>query len=278
VTRDCTSTASAIAFILRGIRKRDRRSENSEARSRQSQLRDSKRPSVVGLIDLATCTGVYDRIAARPRRRHGVRNAREKDPIGFDGGDTNLFAYTVNDPVNLSDPSGVPFGGTIDAGESYGEAALSYADMLTDPNATGYEKAGAAGGGAFSALWTPCTSDSTFAVLTTAAGGAGGLRAAGSKAAGKEFSHWIPDRVLKRSGSQFLRNTFGTSRANGNYVTPMRHYLHDPHRMLRGTTRSGKFPPVGQQLDRVPRVYYGAGGGAAVGGAALASGSGCGCQ
>jgi hypothetical protein len=200
-----------------------------------------------------------------------------KDPIGFDGGDTNLYAYTMNDPVNLIDPSGLLFGGTIDAGEAYGEAALgTYADILTDPDAAWYEKAGAAVGGFFSALWTPCTSDSTFAVLSTAAGGAGGLRAAGSKAAGKEFSHWIPDRVLKRTGSPFLRNTFGTSRANGNYVTPMRHYLHDPHRMLRGTTRAGKFPPLVQQLDCVPRVYYGTGAGAAAGGAALGSG-GCGC-
>jgi len=29
-----------------------------------------------------------------------------KDPIGFDGGDTNLYGYVVNDPVNLFDPLG----------------------------------------------------------------------------------------------------------------------------------------------------------------------------
>ncbi len=29
-----------------------------------------------------------------------------KDPIGFAGGDTNLYGYVVNDPVNLIDPSG----------------------------------------------------------------------------------------------------------------------------------------------------------------------------
>ncbi|MBE0515699.1 RHS repeat-associated core domain-containing protein, partial [Sulfurimonas sp.] len=27
-----------------------------------------------------------------------------KDPIGFDGGDTNLYGYVLNDPVNLIDP------------------------------------------------------------------------------------------------------------------------------------------------------------------------------
>jgi RHS repeat-associated protein len=27
-----------------------------------------------------------------------------KDPIGFHGGDTNLYGYVLNDPVNLVDP------------------------------------------------------------------------------------------------------------------------------------------------------------------------------
>ncbi len=237
-----------------------------------------------GFTPFGFAGGLYDRETGLVRfgaRDYDPHTGRwtSKDPIGFGGGDTNLYAYAGDDPINLIDPSGLLFGGTIDAGEAYGEAALeSYADVLADPDAAWYEKAGAAAGGFFSALWTPCTSDSTFAVLSTAAGGAGGLRAAGSKAAGREFSHWIPDRALKRTGSKFLRNTFGKSPANGNFVTSIRHYLHDPHRMLRGTTRAGKFPPLVQQLDRMPRLLYGTGSGAAVGGAALFSGSGCGCS
>ncbi len=87
-----------------------------------------------------------------------------------------------------------------------------------------------------------------------ALGATGGWAAGGTKAAGKEFSHWIPNRVLKRSGSDFWVKKFGRSKFNGNYVTPTRHAQHDPFRHYNSTV---KFHALKRQIDRVPRVYYG---------------------
>jgi RHS repeat-associated protein len=37
----------------------------------------------------------------------GMGRWTNKDPIGFAGGDTNVYPYVGNDPVNLTDPSGL---------------------------------------------------------------------------------------------------------------------------------------------------------------------------
>ena len=37
-----------------------------------------------------------------------------KDPIGFAGGDTNLYGYVLNDPLNLVDPNGLEATVTLD--------------------------------------------------------------------------------------------------------------------------------------------------------------------
>jgi hypothetical protein len=89
-----------------------------------------------------------------------------------------------------------------------------------------------------------------------------GWEAGGRRIPGKrlEFSHWIPNRYLKRINSKWAVKKFGLSKWNGNYVTKTRHYLHDPKRFLVGYSEKklpNRYHPIVQQLDRVPRVYYG---------------------
>jgi RHS repeat-associated protein len=225
--------------------------------------------------------GLYDRDTGLVRfgaRDYDPQTGRwtTTDPIGVAGGDTNLYAYVLNDPVNLLDPTGLDWMDTTASfSAGLGDVLLLGAgDELREWTDETFGWNG-------NALVDPCSSaysagEWTGIAATTVAGGAAGWRAAGSKAAGKEFSHWIPDRVLKRTGSSWLRNTFGKSRFNGNYVSSTRHYLHDPHRFLLGTTRDGKFSPAVQQLDRVARVYYGAGAGAGAGASATGDID-CGC-
>ncbi len=60
--------------------------------------------------------GIYDQQTALTRfgaRDYDAYTGRwtSKDPIGFEGGDTNLYGYVVNDPVNWTDPAGLSKGG-----------------------------------------------------------------------------------------------------------------------------------------------------------------------
>jgi RHS repeat-associated protein len=58
-----------------------------------------------------------------------------KDPLLFDGGDTNLYAYTGNDPVNLVDPLGMcpenPLSDAVDFGAGFVPGLSSLADLYT---------------------------------------------------------------------------------------------------------------------------------------------------
>ena len=70
-------------------------------------LRDSN----PGFQTLAFAGGLYDRDTKLVRfgaRDYDPQIGRwtTKDPIGFGGGDTNLYGYVMNDPVNFVDPSG----------------------------------------------------------------------------------------------------------------------------------------------------------------------------
>lgn len=56
--------------------------------------------------------GIYDddsRLVKFGARNYDPETGRwtTKDPIRFEGGDTNLYGYVLNDPINLIDPSGL---------------------------------------------------------------------------------------------------------------------------------------------------------------------------
>lgn len=64
-----------------------------------------------------------------------------KDPILFGGGDSNLYGYVLDDPINLSDPSGRWVVYAI----AFGYGALDgYLTSLSDPCATGWDHVGQA--------------------------------------------------------------------------------------------------------------------------------------
>jgi RHS repeat-associated protein len=198
------------------------------------------------------------------------------DPIG-QSDHTNPYQYAQNGPTNDIDPLGLyssmeflidasnfssGFGNTISFGLTGRINDATGASSVVD-QCSGLYSAGE---------WTGIA-------WGFAAGGAGGLRAAGAKGVGKEFSHWIPGRHLRSlssrlgaRGQKFVNQTFGRSRANGNFVSAQRHFRHDPYRYPRGWREMGdRFGSVGRQLDRVPSALYGAAAGGALTGASAAA-------
>ncbi len=75
--------------------------------------------------------GLYDPdtgLVHLSRRDYDAETGRwtTKDPIRFEGGDSNLYAYALGDPVNLTDPSGLAPGKKFRDGRSAARDALRY--------------------------------------------------------------------------------------------------------------------------------------------------------
>jgi len=177
-----------------------------------------------------------------------------RDPIGFAGGDTNLYGYVLGSPNQLTDANGLlpslpqwmvdasaGFGDTLSFGITNKIRDAMGTNGVVDKNSTAYGVGEAAG-----------------VAHALATGVAGGIAAAGVKGAGKEFSHWIPNRM----GG-------GRSIWNGNYVPTRTHALSDPYRyrfMPRVWKAENPMPNViWQQWIRIPNIFKGIIGGAAWG-------------
>ena len=78
-----------------------------------------------GFQPFAFAGGIYDRDTGLTRfgaRDYDSVSGRwtSKDPISFDGGDTNLFGYILNDPINYIDPWGLGLLGLLDGATTPG--------------------------------------------------------------------------------------------------------------------------------------------------------------
>jgi hypothetical protein len=203
----------------------------------------------------------------------GVGRFISEDPIGFDGGDTNLYRYVGNSPLNYTDPSGLileDFLNTTgnfvqnwweDAGKPLvtnpistirdgfegsqlyaEELQKANAERVANPNLEWYDKMLPTIGGSLNSLWTPCVHKCISKQFGLTATGAS-LTIAGQPI--------IPTRV-KPSGT-----TIGTSPASKILAKTFPQRL--PQRILAPTLRTpfAKTPVLGRALGRwVPIVGF----------------------
>jgi RHS repeat-associated protein len=88
-------------------------------------------------VEFGFAGGLYDKDTKLTRFGYRDYDAKTgkwtaKDPIGFSGGDTNLYGYVLGDPVNLVDPTG-EFALALPYLIPWGAAALTTGYMYFNP-------------------------------------------------------------------------------------------------------------------------------------------------
>ena len=210
-----------------------------------------------------------------------------QDPLGLAGG-PNQYLYAMANPLMYADPYGLFSAADLPTlPQSWVDFSAGFGDELllgqgqrlrnllgiggVDVCSKAYDYGGWAGMAAM-----------------TVAGGIGGLEAAGTKTAGKEFSHWMPDRFFRPKSKSYnaaADKWYGWAKdtiMNGNYVDPAEHIMSDPwrYRFEPKVWKPDNPMPAKwiQQWVRIPKIFKGVAAGAAAAAAGALASPDCGCQ